>query len=260
MLFDTHAHFNDNRFNHDRDKAIESAHKSGVAYILNVSYSEPSIGHTLALARKFDYIYAAIGIHPHDSKSMTEALLQRIRALSSENKVVAIGEIGLDYYRNFSPHDVQQHWFIRQIQLARELQLPIIIHSRDANDDVLRILQSEDAGSIGGVMHSYAGNAEMAKKFLALNFYISLSGPVTYRNAQDHAAVAKSVPLDRLLIETDCPYLTPEPHRGKRNDSSYVRLVAQKIAELRGISMEKVAEATTENGKRLFRIGSGSCV
>ncbi|MCX7921362.1 MAG: TatD family hydrolase [Clostridia bacterium] len=254
MLFDTHAHYNDNRFKHDRYEAIEMAHNSGVSYILNVSYSIPSLNQSISLSKRFSYVYAAVGIHPHYASELNDELLNQIRSLAANKKVVALGEIGLDYYRNLSPQDVQKLWFAKQIALAKELDLPIIVHNRDAHEDVYSILKSEDAKTVGGVIHSYSGNVEMARKLLDNNFYISISGPVTYRNAKELADVVRFVPGDRLLIETDCPYLTPEPFRGKRNDSSLVRLVAERIAEIRGASLEEIARVTTDNAKRLFRI------
>lgn len=254
MLFDTHAHFNDNRFKHDRDEAINKAHEDGVSYILNVSYNIPSLDQSVSLSRKYNFIYAAVGIHPHYSKDMDGELLIKLRNLTQNKKVVAIGEIGLDYYRNLSPVDIQKDCFIKQIGLAKELNLPIIVHIRDANDDALDILKAENAKDVGGIIHSFSGDVKMAKEVLDNNFYISVGGPVTYRNARNLTDVVKYVPDDRLLIETDCPYLTPEPFRGKRNDSSFVRLVAEKIAEIKGESFEKVAEVTTTNAKRLLKI------
>jgi len=255
MLFDTHAHFNDNRFKHDRDEAIKNAYKSGVSYILNVSYNIPSLEHSLSLAGRYSFIYAALGIHPHYSKDMNDDLLDKIRNLCENKKVVAIGEIGLDYYRDLSPRDVQKEWFIKQINLAKELKLPIIVHIRDANEDALDVLKAENAKEVGGIIHSFSGDIKMAKDAIDNNFYISIGGPVTYPNARNLIEVVKFVPEERLLIETDCPYLTPEPFRGKRNDSSLVRLVAEKIAEIKGKSFEEIASITTNNAKVLFGIG-----
>ena len=254
MLFDTHAHFNDNRFKHDRDEAIKKACESGVSYILNVAYNVPSLEHSVSLARRYSYIYAAVGIHPHYSKEMNDEVLDKIRSLAKNKKVVAIGEIGLDYYRDLSPRDVQKKCFIKQINLAKKLKLPIIVHIRDANEDALSILKAENAKDVGGIIHSFSGDVEMAKEVLDNNFYISVGGPVTYRNAKNLVDVIKFVPEKRLLIETDCPYLTPEPFRGKRNDSSFVRLVAEKIAEIKGKSFEEIASITTNNAKTLLGI------
>ncbi|MFZ5987133.1 MAG: TatD family hydrolase [Bacillota bacterium] len=254
MLFDTHAHFNDNRFKHDRDEAIKNAHESGVSYILNVSYNIPSLEHSVSLSRRYSYIYAAVGIHPHYSKEISDEVLSKICSLAGNKKVVAIGEIGLDYYRDLSPRDVQKKWFVRQIDLAKDLKLPIIVHIRDANEDALNVLKAENAKDVGGIIHSFSGDIKMAKEVLDNNFYISVGGPLTYHNARNLIDVIKFVPDDRLLIETDCPYLTPEPFRGKRNDSSLVRLVAEKIAEIKSKSFEEIANTTTNNARRLLNI------
>jgi len=254
MLFDTHAHFNDNRFKHDRDEAIKKAYESGVSYILNVAYNIPSIEHSLSLARRYSFIYAALGIHPHYSKETGDEVLDKIRSLAENKKVVAIGEIGLDYYRDLSPREVQKKWFIKQIALAKELKLPIIVHIRDANEDALSVLKAENAKEVGGIIHSFSGDVDMAREVLYNNFYISVGGPVTYRNARNLVDVVKFVPEERLLIETDCPYLTPEPFRGKRNDSGLVRLVAEKIAKIKSKSFEEIACITTNNAKTLLGI------
>lgn len=254
MLFDTHAHFDDERFDEDRYETIEKVHESGVEYIVNAASDMDSSETGIALAERYDFIYAAVGVHPHNAEEMDEAKIEKIKKLAQHRKVVAIGEIGLDYYYDTAPRDVQKHWFARQIQLARELALPIIIHDRDAHEDTLKIVTLENARDVGGVFHCYAGSVEMAREVLDNNFYISLGGVVTFKNAKKAVEVVKFAPLDRLLIETDSPYLTPEPYRGKRNDSGYVRLVAEKIAEIKGIPFEEVARITLENGKKLFRI------
>jgi len=254
MLFDTHAHFNDHRFKDDRDQVITKAYESGVAYIMNVSYNLSSLEHSVSLARRYDYIYAAVGIHPHYAKEMDDQVLQKIRSLTTNQKVLAIGEIGLDYYRDLSPREVQQTWFIKQIELAKEVKLPIVVHIREANEDALQVLKAEHAQEVGGIIHSFSGDLRMAREVMDRNFYISVGGPVTYRNAKNLVEVVKFVPEDRLLIETDCPYLTPEPFRGARNDSSLVRLVAEKIAQIKGRSFEEIAQITTANAKKLFGI------
>jgi len=254
MLFDTHAHFNDKRFKDDRDEAIKKAFESGVSYILNVSYNIPSLDDSVSLSRKYSYIYAAVGIHPHYSKEMNDEVFEKIASLAGDKKVVGIGEIGLDYYRDLSPRYVQKDCFVRQINLAKEVKLPIIVHIRDANEDALNILKNENAREVGGIIHSFSGDINMAKEVIENNFYISVGGPITYRNAGKLVDVVKYVPLDRLLIETDCPYLTPEPFRGRRNDSSLVRLVAEKIADIKGKTFDDIADITTSNAKRLFNI------
>ncbi len=255
MLFDTHAHYDDERFSNDRDEVIERAHKSGVKYILNASYDLKSSSESISLSDKYDFIYAAVGIHPHEVGSVDDSVISILEDYALNNsKVVAIGEIGLDYYYDNSPRELQKYWFARQIRLARKLGLPIIVHNRDAHEDTLNIVREEKAGEVGGVFHCYSGSVEMAKELIKNNFYIAIGGVVTFKNARKVVEVAAFVPDDRLLIETDCPYMTPEPFRGKRNESSYVRLVAEKIAQIRGVSAEYIAQITTENAKRLFNI------
>jgi TatD DNase family protein len=254
MLFDTHTHYDDNKYDDDRYEVIQRAHERGVSYILNASSSPSSVSQSIAIAERFDFVYAAVGIHPHNAEEVTDSLLETIAGLAANDRVVAIGEIGLDYHYDFSPRSLQQHWFAKQIRLAKEVGLPIVIHNRESHEDMLRIIKDEDAGSVGGVLHCYSGSIEMARKLLDNNFYISVGGPVTFKNARKVIEVVKYVPVDRLLIETDCPYLAPEPLRGKRNESSYIRFVAEKIAQIKGIGFEEIARVTTENAKRLFKI------
>ncbi|BAU26207.1 TatD DNase family protein [Aneurinibacillus soli] len=255
MLFDTHAHLNDEKFNEDREEVIARAQENGVSYICNIGYNRETIESSLELARQYDFIYTAIGWHPQDAITMTDDDLVWIEKLAAEEKkVVGIGEIGLDYYWDTSPKDVQHDVFRKQIRLAKKLKLPIIIHDREAHQDIMDILREEKAEEVGGIMHCFSGSPEMAEQCIKMNFYISLGGPVTFKNAKKPKEVAEAVPLDRLLIETDCPYLTPEPYRGKRNESGYVRYVAEKIAELKNISVVEMAQITTANAKNLFRI------
>ncbi|MGA9172471.1 MAG: TatD family hydrolase [Thermoactinomyces sp.] len=255
MLFDTHAHLNDPKFDEDREEVIRRAREEyGVQTILNVGYNRETISTSLKLAEEYDFIYSAVGWHPHDAKDCTDADLEWIRSLTSHPKVVALGEMGLDYYWDNSPRDVQARVFRKQIALAKETGLPIIIHDRDAHEDVVRILKEEHAEEVGGVMHCFGGDLRIMEEVLKLNFMIGLGGPVTFKNAKEPKEVAKEVPLDRLLIETDCPYLAPHPYRGKRNESGYVRLVAEKIAELRGMSLEELANVTRANAIRLFKL------
>lgn len=254
MLFDSHTHLDDESFDSDRDEVIHRAREAGVTLMLNPGADLASSLRGVQLAERYEGIYAAVGVHPHDVKDMDETTLETLRSLSQKEKVVAIGEIGLDFYYDYSPRDAQRYWFKRQIQLAREVGLPIIIHERDAHQEVFDILKEERAGELGCVMHCFSGSVELAKEYVKLGMYISLGGPVTFKNARKPQEVAMAVPLDRLLIETDSPYLTPVPFRGKRNEPARVRLVAEKIAELRGISLEELAKQTTENAKTLFRI------
>jgi TatD DNase family protein len=256
MLFDTHVHYDDSKFNKDRYLIIEKAHKEGVAYMLNASSNMESIKLGLELAKKYPYIYAAIGIHPHFAGEVTEKTITSLYNFASFKKVTAIGEIGLDYHYDFCPREIQKAVFVRQINIAKELSFPIIVHNREAHNDVLNIITKENAKEVGGVFHSFSGSVEIAREVLNNNFYLSFGGPVTFKNVKKAVEVVKYVPMDRLLVETDCPYLTPEPFRGKRNDSSYLKHTIQKIAEIRESTFEEIAEITTKNAKRLFSIDS----
>lgn len=254
MLFDTHAHYDDEKFDMDRLQVISKARESGVSYIVNAASDIVSAKKSISLARQFDFIYAAVGVHPHNAADMDDDSINVLASLAAESKVVAIGEIGLDYYYDNSPREMQKYWFAEQIKLARSLKLPIIVHDRDAHEDAMKIIRDENAKDVGGVFHCYSGSIEMAKEVLKNNFYIAIGGAITFKNAKRLIEVARFVPHDRLLIETDCPYMTPEPYRGKRNDSSHVRIIAQKIAGIRGVSLDEMAHITTENAKKLFRV------
>lgn len=254
MLFDTHAHLNAEQFDTDLEEVIARAKAEKVERIVVVGFDKPTITRAMELIEEYDCIYAAIGWHPVDAIDMTEEDLSWIKELSSHEKVVAIGEMGLDYHWDKSPKDVQKEVFRKQIALAKEVNLPIIIHNRDATEDVVTILKEEGAEEVGGIMHCFTGSAEVARQCMDMNFYISFGGPVTFKNAKKPKEVAKEIPNDRLLIETDCPFLTPHPFRGKRNEPSYVKYVAEQLAELKGLTYEEIASITTENAKRLFRM------
>ncbi|MEV5030835.1 TatD family hydrolase [Paenibacillus sp. LPE1-1-1.1] len=254
MLFDTHTHLDSYKFDEDRDEVIQRAKDAGVHMLVNIGFNRETIPTTMALAEKYDFIYAAVGWHPVDSIDMRPGDLEWIEQLCSHEKVVAIGEIGLDYHWDTSPKDVQQRVFREQIRLARKVGKPIVIHNRDAHEDVIRILQEENAAEVGGVMHCFSGSWETAKQCLDMNFYISFGGPVTFQNARVPKEVLKQVPLDRILIETDAPYLAPHPFRGKRNESSYVSLVAEMASQLLGKTVDEIGAITTENGKKCFGI------
>ncbi|OIJ20537.1 hydrolase TatD [Anaerobacillus alkalidiazotrophicus] len=254
MLFDTHAHLNADQFEEDVEEVIERAQKQGVSNIVVVGFDEKTIKGALEIAEKYEFIYAAVGWHPVDAIDMTDDHLIWFEELASHPKVVALGEMGLDYYWDKSPKEIQQEVFRKQIHLAKKVRLPIIIHNRDAHEDIVKILKEENANEVGGIMHCFGSSLEIAKQCLDMNFYISFGGPVTFKNAKRPKEVAKEIPLDRLLIETDCPYLAPHPFRGKRNEPSYVTLVAQAIAELKEITYEEVIEKTNENAKRVFSI------
>lgn len=254
MLFDTHAHLNAEQFDTDLEEVIDRAKAEKVERIVVVGFDKPTITRAMELIEEYDFIYAAIGWHPVDAIDMTEEDLTWIKELSSHEKVVSIGEMGLDYHWDKSPKDIQKEVFRKQIALAKEVNLPIIIHNRDATEDVVTILKEEGAEEVGGIMHCFTGSAEVARQCMDMNFYISFGGPVTFKNAKKPKEVAKEIPNDRLLIETDCPFLTPHPFRGKRNEPSYVKYVAEQLAELKGLTYEEIASITTENAKRLFRM------
>lgn len=253
MIWDTHAHLDDPRYRGELEKILQNMKEDQISRVTNIGYDLPSSQRSVALAHKYEEIYAAVGVHPHNAKEATEETWQRLKELAQEDKVIAWGEIGLDYYRDLSPRKVQQEVFIRQIQLADEVGLPIIVHDRDAHGDLLDIVKAHTPKN-GGVFHCYSGSWEMAKELLNLGFYLSFAGPLTFKNARHSVEVAKNIPLDRFLLETDSPYLTPEPYRGKRNEPAYVRYIAQKFAELRGMTLEEVAEQSFANGNRLFRL------
>jgi TatD DNase family protein len=254
MLFDTHAHLNADQFSEDLEDVISRAQDTGVSTMVVVGFDRPTIKRAIELADKYEFIYASVGWHPVDAIDMTEADLRWIEELSAHPKVVALGEMGLDYYWDKSPKDIQKEVFRKQIKLAKKVKLPIVIHNREATADVMEILKEEGAEEVGGIMHCFSGSPEIAKECVNMNFYISLGGPVTFKNAKKPKEVAAEIPLEKLLIETDCPYLAPHPFRGKRNEPSYVKLVAEEIAEIKGISFAEIAEVTTRNAKKLFDI------
>lgn len=254
MLFDTHVHLNVHQFQEDKKEVIQRAKEAGVTNMVVVGFDRETIPSAIELAETYDFIYAAVGWHPVDAIDMKEEDLQWLEELSSHKKVVALGEMGLDYHWDKSPKDVQKEVFRKQIQLAKKVKLPIIIHNREATQDIVDILQEEKAEEVGGIMHCFSGSVDIAKQCIAMNFYISLGGPVTFKNAKKPKEVAKEIPLEHLLIETDCPFLAPHPNRGKRNEPAYVSLVAEEIARLKNTSFEEVAKHTTENAKKLFNI------
>jgi TatD DNase family protein len=258
-LIDTHAHLDFPNFDGDRDAVVQRALAAGVAAIVNVGTDPASSRRAVELATEYDAVYAAVGMHPHDAKRLDGAALAELRELAQRPKVVAIGEIGLDFYRDRSPRDVQRRAFRAQLAWAAKLGKPVIIHDRDAHDEIMDTLAGWAADLDGsslrgrlGVLHTFSGDLAMARRAIDLGFYISISGPVTYRNARQLPGIVQALPLDRLLVETDCPFLTPHPHRGKRNEPTYVRLVAERMAEVRGNSFEDLARATTANAQRLF--------
>lgn len=253
MLFDTHAHYDDESFDADRDAVLTALPEQGVGLILNPGCDVESSRKAVRYAAAYPHVYAAVGIHPENCGGCTAGDLDAIRALAQQPKTVAIGEIGLDYYwAENPPRDFQQQVLRQQLALARELALPVIIHDREAHADTLAIVR--EFPGVTGVFHCFSGSPEMARELLKMGWYLGFDGPVTYKNARRAPEVASVTPLDRMLIETDSPYMTPVPYRGRRNDSGYVHLVAEKLAEWKGVTPEEMARVTTENGKRLFRI------
>ena len=253
MLFDTHAHYDDEAFDPDRELLLESLPQRGVALVVNPGCDLESSRKAVAYATEYPHVYAAVGIHLENCGGFTPADMDALRQLAQQPKVVAIGEIGLDYYwAENPPRELQQQVLRSQLALARELRLPVIFHDRDAHGDSLAIVK--EFPDVTGVFHCFSGSPEMAQELLGMGWYLGFDGPVTYKNARRAPEVAAATPLDRMLIETDSPYMTPVPYRGQRNDSSYVRLVAEKLAEWKDIAPEELEHATLENGKRLFRI------
>lgn len=253
MLFDTHIHMNDPAFDADRDALIASFPEKGVALAMNVGCSLASSYDAIALAEKFPHIYAAVGTHPDAADEVNDEVIETYRKLCKLHpKVKAIGEIGLDYYYEDIPRDIQKKAFAMQLELARELDLPVVVHERDAHDDGMTMIKQFP--TVKGVFHCYSGSAEMARQLVKMGWYIGFTGVLTFKNARKAVETAQAIPLDRIVIETDCPFMSPEPFRGKRNDPTRVYRMAEALAQIRGISVEEAEAATFENGKRLYRI------
>lgn len=253
-LFDTHAHLDFPEYDEDLSQVLSRCRENQVEYILNVGIDIETSRKSVSLARANQGIFASVGIHPHDVVGFDEHSLKALKLLAAEEKVVALGEIGLDYYRDLSPKDKQQEAFRRQISLARQLALPVVIHDRDAHQDIMSILVEEKVRDVGGIMHCFSGDWPMAKKCLDHNLLIAVGGAVTFKNAESLREVARKVPRDRLLLETDSPFLSPEPRRGKRNEPGNVRVIAEFVAGLRGVPLEDLAYWTTYNALKLFDI------
>ncbi|HHU22183.1 MAG TPA: TatD family hydrolase [Clostridiales bacterium] len=252
MFFDTHAHYDDEAFDGDRYKLLASMPEQGVSLILNPGCNRDSSMTAIVLSERFPHVYAAVGWHPHDAILFDTESPELIRKWAAHSKVVAIGEIGLDYHYNFSPREVQRGVFIRQLELARELKLPVIIHDREAHGDCMEIIR--EFPELCGVFHCYSGSPEMAREILKLGWYLSFTGAITFNNARRALETISICPMDRIMLETDAPYLAPVPHRGKRNDSGNLPLIAQVIGSIKGLTSQEVAAITAENGKRFFGI------
>ncbi len=252
MIFDSHAHYDDKQFDKDRDELLSSMNKNGVDFILNSGESLRASKAGVELGKKYDFIYSASGIHPSNTKNMTEEIYNEIKELTKNEKVVAIGEIGLDYHYDNTDKEKQRYWFKRQLEMAKELSMPVIIHSRDAAQECFDIIK--ESGVNKGIIHCYSGSPEMAAAYVKLGFYIGIGGVLTYNNAKKTVDCVRILPLNRIVLETDCPYLAPVPNRGKRNDSTMIKFVAEKIAEIKHVPVNEVYSVTSQNAKNVFGI------
>lgn len=254
MIFDTHAHYDDEAFEHDRETLLTGMKDAGVGYIVNVGASMASSERSLRLAEQYPFIYAAVGVHPDEVGELDENQFARLKEWSDHEKVKAIGEIGLDYYWDKENHDLQKHWFLRQMELAHEQKLPVIVHSREAAKDTLDLMTAAKPLELRGVIHCYSYSVEQAREYLNMGYYLGIGGVLTFKNAKKLKEVAEYAPLSQIVLETDCPYLAPVPYRGKRNDSSLISYVAQELAAIKQTSVEKIIAVTNENGRKLYNI------
>ena len=254
MIFETHAHYDDKAFDEDRGNLLSELYQNGITTMINVSSDLASINRTLSLTEKYPYIYGAVGIHPSDSGELTEETFLELTKACQHEKVVAVGEIGLDYYWQEPEKEIQKKWFERQLLLAQEVSLPVIIHSREAAKDTLDMMRALHAEKSGGVIHCFSYSKEMAVEFLKLDYYFGIGGVVTFQNAKKLREVVAYLPIDKLLLETDSPYLAPVPNRGKRNNSGNIPYIAQEIAQIKGVSYEEIIAATRQNSERLFGV------
>ncbi|SHO53066.1 TatD DNase family protein [Anaerocolumna xylanovorans DSM 12503] len=254
MIFETHAHYDDEAFNEDRSELIESLKDAGIGYVVNIGASLESSGASLKLAEKYPFFYAAVGVHPSETGELTEENFGRLREACKNQKVVAVGEIGLDYYWDTPEREIQKEWFLRQMELAKEVKLPAVIHSRDAAEDTLKMIQSSNLKSVGGIIHCFSYAKEMAKAYIDMGFYLGIGGVLTFKNAKKLKEVVEYAPIESLVLETDSPYLAPEPNRGKRNSSLNLTYVAQKIAEIKGLDYETVIAVTEQNARKVYRL------
>ena len=255
MIFETHAHYNDKKFDADREAILLDLPKQGISPVINVGDSIGSTTEVLTLAAKYPYIYAALGVHPSEISDLNEESFAWLAQQTKQEKVVAIGEIGLDYYWDTPDRSIQKHWFEEQLEMAREADLPLVIHSREAAQDTMQIMQKHRAQEIGGVIHCYSYSLELAREFVKMGFFIGIGGVVTFKNARKLKEVAAGIPIEHIVLETDSPYLAPVPFRGKRNSSLYLPYIAEAVAQIKGIETEEVIARTEENAERLYRIG-----
>lgn len=254
MIFDTHAHYNDEQFDEDREVLLSSLNECGIEAVTNIGASLASSRRTIALTQQYPFVYGAIGVHPNETEELDEAGMRWLEENAALPKIVAIGEIGLDYYWDEPGRDVQKKWFERQLDLARKVKLPVVIHSRDAAKNTLDIMKASHAGDLGGVIHCFSYSKEMAREYLNMGFYLGIGGVVTFKNAKKLKEVVEYMPMEQMVLETDCPYLAPVPNRGKRNTSCNLPYVAEEIGRLKGISAEEVIEITNRNAKTMYRL------
>ena len=258
MIFDTHAHYDDEAFDEDRDSLLKSLPENGIESAVNVSSNIASVQATLALIKKYPFLYGAVGIHPNETGELDESRFQWLEQMTQMPKVVAVGEIGLDYYWDEPEREIQKEWFVRQLNMARKVKLPVIIHSRDAAKDTLDIMKGEKSWEIGGVIHCFSYGKEIAKEYLDMGFFLGIGGVLTFQNGKKLKEVAEYAPLEQIVLETDCPYLSPVPNRGRRNSSLNLPYVVKALADIRHISEQEVINITNQNAKRLYRIQQGT--
>ncbi|MBR5509766.1 MAG: TatD family hydrolase [Lachnospiraceae bacterium] len=254
MIFDSHAHYDDHAFDEDREQILESLNTRGVGKVVNIGASLKGVQRTIELAQKYPFVYGAVGIHPDFVGDLNEERFLWLKEQCRQEKVVAVGEIGLDYYWDKASHEVQKEWFVRQYDMAKELGLPVIVHSREAAADTMEILKDHHDASVPLVIHCYSYSPEMAREYLDMGYYLGIGGVVTFKNAKKIKETVQAAPLERILLETDAPYLAPTPFRGKRNDSGYLAYIAETIGELKGVSAEEVIRVTEENARRFYRL------
>ena len=254
MIFDTHAHYDDEAFDEDREELLWKMKEQGVELIVNVGASIASTKKTIELVQRYPFLYGAVGIHPSETEELKEEDMLWLKKASVQKDIVAIGEIGLDYYWPEPDREIQKKWFIRQLALASEVKLPVIIHSRDAAEDTLEILKEWDKDKTGGVIHCFSYSKEIAREYLSMGYYFGIGGVLTFKNARKLVEAVEIIPMEKILLETDCPYLAPEPYRGKRNQSGYIDFVAEKLAKLKGITKEEVLRITSDNAKNFYHL------
>lgn len=254
MIFDTHAHYDDSAFDEDRDEILSNMLMQNVGKIVNIGASLRTCRQTIELVAKYEDFYGVIGVHPSDTDELNDENFKELEEMLSHDRIVAVGEIGLDYHYDDTNKEIQQKWFIRQLELARKCKLPVVIHSRDAAKDTIDIMREQRANEIGGVVHCYSYSKEQAKEYLDMGFFFGIGGVLTFKNARKLVETVEYLPMEVMVLETDCPYLSPEPFRGKRNDSRNIQYVISKIAEIKGLSREEVEEITWDNACRLYRL------